>query len=66
MGIGIVRGLVLLLGVCMILGGFAGNENSADQRNPVANVTILSGDFSSNDLPSFQRRTDNARHIVTR
>ncbi|MBC7770907.1 MAG: right-handed parallel beta-helix repeat-containing protein [Pyrinomonadaceae bacterium] len=47
-----------------LLGGFAGDEVSADQRAPALNVTILSGDLSNNDLPNFQRRTDNCRHVL--
>jgi hypothetical protein len=32
-----------------VYGGFAGGETILDQRNPAANVTILSGDIDSND-----------------
>lgn len=53
----------LVSGVAL-LGGFAGNEASSAQRNPGANLTILSGDFNGNDAPNFAGRGDNARHIV--
>ena len=33
-----------------VYGGFAGFEISVDQRNPAANVTILSGDIDDNDI----------------
>jgi predicted outer membrane repeat protein len=55
---------VLVSGVSL-LGGFAGGETSADQRDPQANPTILSGDLSGNDQPNFGQRGDNSRHVVT-
>ncbi len=33
-----------------IYGGFAGGETSVGQRNPSANVTVLSGDIDGNDV----------------
>jgi len=32
-----------------IYGGFAGNETSRDQRDPRANITVLTGDIDGND-----------------
>ncbi|MBL9149990.1 MAG: hypothetical protein JNM94_14975 [Phycisphaerae bacterium] len=47
-----------------ILGGFAGNELAADERDPVAHPTVLSGDLLANDGPDFANRTDNAFSVV--
>ena len=47
-----------------LLGGFAGNETSAAQRDPIAHPTILCGDLNHNDAPGFGNRTDNAYHVV--
>lgn len=50
---------VLKSGVA-IYGGFAGGETMLEQRDPEANVAILSGDLGNND-PTI---TDNSHHIV--
>ncbi len=42
-----------------VYGGFAGSETSRSARNPVANVTTLSGDIGSVGDPS-----DNSYHVV--
>lgn len=43
-----------------VYGGFAGAETARDERDVIANVTILSGDLGSND-PTV---TDNSFHVV--
>lgn len=47
-----------------VLGGFAGFETNRGQRNPAANVTILSGDLNGDDGPGFSNRDDNSYHVV--
>lgn len=47
-----------------LLGGFAGTESSATQRNPAANPTILTGDLNSNDAPGALPTADNSHHVV--
>ena len=55
-----------------VYGGFAGTETLLSQQNTTANVTILSGDFSNNDVVtgagatlSLTNNTENAYHVVT-
>jgi len=47
-----------------VYGGFAGGETQLSQRNPAANMCILSGDLNADDLPSFANRSDNSLHVV--
>ncbi|NLE56732.1 MAG: hypothetical protein GX616_00110 [Planctomycetes bacterium] len=46
-------------------GGFAGGETQRDQRDPAANVTILSGDLAQDDGPDFANNGENSFHVVT-
>ena len=47
-----------------VYGGFAGDETTLFQRDPEANLTILSGDLSSDDEPGFVNRAENSYHVV--
>lgn len=51
-----------------ILGGFAGGESSADQRNPALHAAVLTGDLNSNDGPPVNgispNISDNSHHVV--
>ena len=48
-----------------LLGSFAGWETQADQRDPSANVTVLSGDLNGDDGPDFANTSENSYHVVT-
>ncbi len=48
-----------------LLGGFEGTEDAPDQRDPLAQHTILSGDLFGDDQPDFGLRSDNAYHVLT-
>lgn len=49
-----------------LYGGFNGTETSLNQRNYLANTTILDGDIAGDDIAGdfSQKRTDNALHIL--
>lgn len=47
-----------------LLGGFAGHEESADERNIQANPTILDGDLLGNDSGGATNLADNVSHVI--
>lgn len=47
-----------------VLGGFAGGETSADQRDPSLHVAVLSGDMAGNGS-NWPNYADNAYRVVT-
>lgn len=52
-----------------VYGGFAGSETILEERRPLFNRTVLSGDQKGNDVPGSGRsdpsRRDNCYHVVT-
>jgi len=54
-----------MVGGASMYGGFAGGETQLDQRDPVAHLTILTGDFLGDDGPNFTNRGDNARNVIS-
>ena len=46
-----------------LYGGFAGDEISADQRNPIENPTVLSGDINGDDN-GFVNNSENSLNII--
>ena len=53
----------LLNGVA-VYGGFAGTEDSRDERDPAANVSILNGDLNRDDGANFANYGGNSWHVV--
>ncbi|MGE0478890.1 MAG: immunoglobulin domain-containing protein [Phycisphaerae bacterium] len=47
-----------------ILGGFAGNESLPAQRNPLVNLTVLSGDLAGDDA-GLTNNGENSYQVVT-
>lgn len=54
-----------------LYGGFKGNETTIDQRDVVANPTVLSGDFNEDDIITGNGKTltisnftENAHHVI--
>ncbi len=54
-----------LVGGVSVYGGFAGHEDDLDDRDPIANPTVLSGDFAGDDGVGFTNIAENARHVVS-
>jgi hypothetical protein len=48
-----------------LLGGFAGHETHADERNWALNPTVLSGDLMDNDGGLGIHQADNSKRVVT-
>jgi hypothetical protein len=47
-----------------IFGGFTGGETRWDERDPAANVTILSGDLIGDDGPDWTFMVENSHHVI--
>ncbi len=48
-----------------VYGGFRGNETERDQRNPKANLTLLTGDLAGDDGQIGENSLDNSYHVLT-
>ncbi|MHC4217480.1 MAG: right-handed parallel beta-helix repeat-containing protein [Planctomycetota bacterium] len=48
-----------------IYGGFSGNETQLDQRDPIANPTVLSGDLNGDNIGNAQNIEENSYHVVS-
>ncbi len=48
-----------------VFGGFVGGETARGQRDPAANLTILSGDLNGDDEPGPLNNEENSHHVVT-
>lgn len=49
----------------LLFGGFAGWEEHLEERDWVANETILSGDLNGDDGPDFQYNDENSYHVLS-
>ncbi len=47
-----------------LYGGFAGDEMTVEERDPVAHPTELSGDVNGDDGPGFANNGENIYHVV--
>lgn len=47
-----------------LLGGFRGDEDQRDQRDPALYRTELSGDLLGDDGANFTGRDENTRHVI--
>ncbi len=64
-GTGIRSSTFQLLSGVALYGGFDGTETVLRQRDPAANITILSGDLAENDESSFTNNGENSYNVVT-
>jgi hypothetical protein len=47
-----------------LYGGFAGDEETLEERAGLFDDTVLSGDLAGDDLPDFVNREDNSYHVI--